>query len=91
MNHKRLISLILATVAAGALVAGCASRAPEPDIDALVAKMMAGSFRDQGIARADRLQQDESNAACSKAETAASRSTGGGTSCWRRQPCWFLG
>ena len=69
MNYKRLISLILATVAAGALVAGCASRAPEPDIDALVAKMMAGSFRDQGIARADRLQQDESNAACSKAET----------------------
>ena len=69
MNYKRLISLILATLAAGALVAGCASRAPEPDIDALVAKMMAGSFRDQGIARADRLQQDESNAACSKAET----------------------
>ncbi len=68
MNHKRLISLMLATVAAGALVAGCASRAPEPDIDALVAKMMAGSFRDQGIALVERLQQDASNAACSKAE-----------------------
>jgi sulfur-oxidizing protein SoxX len=41
---------------------------PKPDYDALVAQMMIGSFRDEGIAKVDRLQQDASNAACSKAQ-----------------------
>jgi L-cysteine S-thiosulfotransferase len=44
--------------------AGCAS---VPDYDALLDQTMKSSFRDQGIAKLDRLQQDESNAACSKA------------------------
>ena len=52
------------------LLAGCASKAPAPDYDALVAQMMAASFRDEGIAKIDRLQQDESNAECSKAQGA---------------------
>jgi sulfur-oxidizing protein SoxX len=59
-------------VAAGAaatllLLAGCAALAPAPDYDAMVGEMMKASFRDQGIATVDRLQQDESNAACSQA------------------------
>jgi sulfur-oxidizing protein SoxX len=49
------------------LVAGCASLSPTPDYDALTAQMMSASFRDQGIAKVDRLQQDAANAACSKA------------------------
>jgi sulfur-oxidizing protein SoxX len=64
----KLEKLILLT-AAGLLAAGCASVAPAPDYDALLANMMAGSFRDEGIARVDRLQQDAANAACSKAQT----------------------
>ena len=66
MNTRKLI--VLSVV--GALVVGCASMAPAPDYDALVAQMMSGSFRDEGIAKVDRLQQDEANAACSKAQGA---------------------
>ena len=54
------------------LLAGCgamsASAPPAPDYDALLAEMMKASFRDQGIAKVDRLQQDDSDAACSKAQ-----------------------
>src|SRR5574344_600234 len=57
-----------AAVAASLLVLGCASVDGAADIDALTAKMLQPSFRDQGIAKVDRLQQDESNAACSAAD-----------------------
>ena len=57
-----------AAAAAVLLMAGCAAMAPKPDYDALVAQMMSGSFRDQGIAKVERLQQDEANAACSSAQ-----------------------
>ena len=50
------------------LLAGCAAMATAPDYDALLGETLKASFRDQGIAKVDRLQQDESNAACSKAE-----------------------
>ncbi len=64
-------TLVLGTAGlglAGVLLAGCASRTPPaPDYDALLAQMMRSSFRDQGIAKVDRLQQDLANAACSKA------------------------
>lgn len=66
MKTRKLIVLS----ATGVLVVGCASMAPAPDYDALVAQMMSGSFRDEGIAKVDRLQQDEANAACSKAQGA---------------------
>ncbi len=55
-----------AAAAAAALLAGCAT--PAPDVSAEFPKMMQASFRDQGIAKVDRLQQDEANAACSRAE-----------------------
>ena len=55
-------------VAAAVWVAGCAAVAPAPDYDALVSEMMKASFRDQGIAKVDRLQQDASDAECSKAQ-----------------------
>ena len=50
------------------LLAGCASVAPAPDYDALMSQMMKTSFRDQGIATVDRLQQDASNAECSASQ-----------------------
>ena len=66
---------VLAAVGAGGL-AGCtsvgsapgAAAAAAPDYDALTAALMTASFRDQGIARVDRLQQDTSNLECSKAQ-----------------------
>jgi L-cysteine S-thiosulfotransferase len=52
-------------LAAAVLVAGCASVAPGGDLDAEFAAMMKKSFRDQGIAKVDRLQQDLGQSACS--------------------------
>jgi L-cysteine S-thiosulfotransferase len=49
-------------------LAGCAGVAPAPDYDALLGEMMMKSFRDQGIAKVDRLKQDASNAECSTAQ-----------------------
>ena len=59
---------VLAGVSAVAGLAGCAALAPSPDYDALMGQMMTASFRDQGIAKVDRLQQDASNAECSAAQ-----------------------
>ena len=61
---QRLSILLSAT--AMAAVAGCAST-PAPDDEALLAAMMASSFRAEGIAGTERLQQDAANAACSQA------------------------
>ena len=55
-------------VSAAVLLAGCASVAPAPDYDALMAALLHRSFRDRGIATMDRLQQDASNAECSASE-----------------------
>ena len=51
------------------LLAACST--PGPDYDVLATQMMAGSFRAEGIATLDRLQQDEANLACSRAQGAA--------------------
>ncbi len=67
--HPKKHRLSLAAVAPGLIaLAGCASVAPAPDYTAAMATMMKTSFRDQGIAKVDRLQQDPSNAECSAAE-----------------------
>ena len=56
-------------MAAAVVAAGCAATAPGEDYNASLAQMMAASFRDQGIAKVDRLQQDATNAQCSQAQT----------------------
>ena len=56
---------VLASLAAAAAVAGCAGVGSKTDLDAEFAAMMKSSFRDQGIAHVDRLQQDLGQAACS--------------------------
>ena len=69
MNSKPFFkSAGLSALAALAVLAGCAAVAPAPNYDALTAAMMKASFRDQGIATVDRLQQDASNAECSAAQ-----------------------
>ena len=52
-------------LSAAALIAGCASVTPSDNLDAEFAAMMKASFRDDGIARVDRLQQDLGQSACS--------------------------
>jgi L-cysteine S-thiosulfotransferase len=69
MNIRQTLQAFAALVPTLALLAGCAApAAPPPDYDALAAAMMKASFRDQGIAKVERLQQDASDAACSKAQ-----------------------
>jgi sulfur-oxidizing protein SoxX len=68
MNMRMKNTRVAASLATAALLAGCAAIAPAPDYDALVTEMMKASFRDQGIAKVDRLVQNASNAACSRAE-----------------------
>jgi sulfur-oxidizing protein SoxX len=64
---KALKTMVI--VAAAAIAAGCASMSPGPDYRAMLQQMMGSSFRDEGIAKTDRLKQDEANAACSEAQS----------------------
>jgi L-cysteine S-thiosulfotransferase len=55
-----------ATLVVGALaVAGCASMSPAAKLDVEALQMTQAAFRDQGIAKADRIQQDAGQSACS--------------------------
>ena len=62
MTTTRL-SLILA--GAAMLLASCATPPSPAEIDAQAAQAIKGSFRDQGIAKTDRLNQDLGQQACS--------------------------
>ncbi|HSI51637.1 MAG TPA: sulfur oxidation c-type cytochrome SoxX [Ideonella sp.] len=65
---------IVAFVALGAwllVASGCATGPSPQQLDEQALAMMQASFRDQGQAKVDRLQQDEADAACSRAEAAA--------------------
>ncbi|HEU0203726.1 MAG TPA: sulfur oxidation c-type cytochrome SoxX [Burkholderiaceae bacterium] len=68
MQTSKLLTLAAVSAGAALLIVGCAALVPAPDYDALTAQMMKTSFRDQGIAKVERLQQDLSNEECSKAE-----------------------
>ena len=52
-------------VAAAALLVGCASLPSPAELDQQAAAMIKASFRDQGIAKVDRIQQDLGQSACS--------------------------
>ena len=61
----------LIVVAASALVAGCASLPSSAELDAMTDRIVKASFRDQGIAKVDRvLAADETNRLCSQADVA---------------------
>ena len=57
--------LVAAACVAAAIVAGCASTPSAQDLDKLTLDLMKASFRDEGIAKADRLNQDLGQRACS--------------------------
>ena len=68
MNPCRITRIRLAavtTAVAAAFVAGCASGPSAADLDAQAQAMIRADFRDQGIAKVDRLQQDLGQKACS--------------------------
>ena len=57
--------LVLHVLAATALLASCASLPSPAELDAQAAAMLKASFREQGIAKLDRLTQDLGQSACS--------------------------
>jgi len=59
------ITLSGIAVAASVLVAGCATTPSSAELDALATQTIMTSFRDQGIAKVDRLKQDLGQSACS--------------------------
>jgi L-cysteine S-thiosulfotransferase len=66
MKHPRLaFTAIAASAAALATLVGCATTSPEAQLDAQAAQMIKTAFRDQGIAKVDRLNQDLGQSACS--------------------------
>jgi sulfur-oxidizing protein SoxX len=56
---------IAIAAAAVTVVAGCASMPSSQELDQLALQAHKASFRDQGIAKVDRINQDQSQAACS--------------------------
>jgi len=60
--------LILGSVTAAALVAGCASAPSQQSLDAEFASMLKASFSERGIAKMDRIVQDLGQSACSSAK-----------------------
>lgn len=63
-KYTSIAALVGATIATG-LIAGCASVPSTAELDTQALAMIKASFRDQGIAKADRLNQDLGQAACS--------------------------
>ena len=62
MKTQHLLTAIAATVV---VLAGCATGPSPAELDQQAAAMMKASFRDQGIAKVDRIQQDLGQSACS--------------------------
>lgn len=68
-NHP--FRAIAAIVTASGLLAGCASMPTPAELDREAIAVIRASFRDQGIAKVDRLNQDASQAACSSPQPLA--------------------
>jgi len=64
---NRNIATTAAALGAALLVAGCATGPSSAELDRQAMALMKASFRDQGIAKVDRLNQDLGQSACSTA------------------------
>jgi L-cysteine S-thiosulfotransferase len=64
LTMQKTVVQYLGLSAAALVIAGCATLGG-PNLDALADSMMKGSFRAQGIAGIERLNQDEANRECS--------------------------
>jgi len=65
MKRSTLYSGAAAAMLAAAALTGCATGPSSADLDREALAVMKASFRDQGIAKADRLNQDPGQSACS--------------------------
>ncbi|HRD96937.1 MAG TPA: sulfur oxidation c-type cytochrome SoxX [Rubrivivax sp.] len=64
---NKTLPILAAASAALLLAAGCASLPAPQDLDREALAVIRASFRDQGIAKVDRIQQDLGQSACSSA------------------------
>ena len=62
---KRLHIALIGAASAGLALVGCATGPSPAEIDAQALRVIQSSFRDQGIAKVDRLKQDLGQQACS--------------------------
>jgi len=70
VNRRLRWSLLLVVaVATSTLVIGCATGPSDAEVSAKAAAMLAASFKEQGQAKLDRLQQDETQKICSEFST----------------------
>lgn len=69
MKFARWLALPVAAAALAACSAGGGAGTGK-DYDAMTAKVVKDSFQDKGIAKLDRLKQDEANRLCSEADVA---------------------
>ncbi|MEK9803384.1 MAG: sulfur oxidation c-type cytochrome SoxX [Curvibacter sp.] len=67
---KQMKYLALGVLGAAVLVAGCSSLPSSAELDKMTADIMKASFRDQGIAKTDRLVLDDANLECMKSDVA---------------------
>ena len=68
---KQQTKIVLAGLASALVVAGCATGPSVAELNTLTDQIVKASFRDQGIAKVDRvLAADETNRACSEADVA---------------------
>ena len=65
MKIRKTTAWALAGLTAVLAAAGCASGPSAAEMDAQFKAMMSASFRDEGIAKVDRIAQDADTAACS--------------------------
>ncbi len=66
-SKTQLAAFAAVCTTAMAFLAGCASGPAAQDLDAMTLQVLKSSFRDQGIAKTDRLNQDLGQSACSSA------------------------
>ncbi|MFZ9984074.1 MAG: sulfur oxidation c-type cytochrome SoxX [Burkholderiaceae bacterium] len=64
MNKK----IVLSAVASAVVLAGCAGSYSSAELDKMTKEIVAKSFSEKGIAKLDRLNQDDINLACTQAE-----------------------
>jgi len=70
MNTQRKFLAAAGLALAAALLGGCSGAPAGVDLDQLTADIVKASFRDQGIAKTDRLVLDDANRECMNADVA---------------------
>ncbi|MES3001891.1 MAG: sulfur oxidation c-type cytochrome SoxX [Pseudomonadota bacterium] len=64
IDQRRIYAALAVTVG----IAGCSTLPSSSELDAVAAQTVKASFRDEGMAKVDRLVQDDSNRECSQAQ-----------------------